>query len=415
LSADTAAELRKASLRLALLTGILLVILLAISGATVLYAVSAGQQEATTHTLIDVTENVDQPNEAPTGVWVVIDRPNFVRASSAGIPTGFPDETAIRRVSAGAAPITSHTSLHGHDYVVRTAKTQGRTVQAIVDQRENSEELGRVARALALAGGTAIILSSVLAIWLARRTLRPMAHALALQRRFVMDASHELRTPLTLLSTRVQLLRRRIGGASVEDVLRDIDRVVEDSRELTEILDDLLIVADTRENGAREPVDLALLADELVARATPLAEERGISLARTGQRSGAMVTGAPVAFGRAIVALVDNAIDFAKSRVDVRIETEKDVVVIVVSDDGPGFPPGSTDTLLNRFASHREPETNGRRHYGIGLALVAEVAKRHRSSLILTNAESGRSGAVVRLRVPTTGARRPRRGDRQRR
>jgi signal transduction histidine kinase len=325
------------------------------------------------------------------------------------MPAGFPEESAISRVAAGADPITSHTRLNGHDYAVRTSKTEGRTVQAIIDQRENSEELARVAKALAVAGGTAIVLSSVLAIWLARRTMRPMAQALALQRRFVMDASHELRTPLTLLSTRVQLLRRRIGGASDEDVLRDIDQVVEDSRELTEILNDLLIVADTRENGAREPVDLALLADDIVARTTPLAENRGISLTRSGQRSGATVTGAPVAFGRAIVALLDNAIDFAKSRVDVRVDIEADAVVLVVSDDGPGFPEGSTDTLLDRFASHREPDTNGRRHYGIGLALVAEVAKRHRSSVTLTNAEDGSAGAVVRLRVPTNDARRPRR------
>jgi signal transduction histidine kinase len=204
----------------------------------------------------------------------------------------------------------------------------------------------------------------------------------------------------------VQLLRRSIGGASDEDVLRDIDQVVEDSRELTEILNDLLIVADTRENGAREPIDLALLADDLVARATPLAEDRGISLTRSGNRSGATVTGAPVAFGRAIVALLDNAIDFAESRVDVRVDSESDAVVLIVSDDGPGFPPGSTDTLVERFASHRDSETNGRRHYGIGLALVAEVAKRHRSSLTVTNAEDGLCGAVVSLRVPTNVARR---------
>ena len=45
---------------------------------------------------------------------------------------------------------------------------------------------------------------------LARRAVRPMAQALEQQRRFVADAGHELRTPLTLLSTRSQLLARRV-------------------------------------------------------------------------------------------------------------------------------------------------------------------------------------------------------------
>ncbi|WP_354179551.1 histidine kinase dimerization/phospho-acceptor domain-containing protein [Arthrobacter sp. UYP6] len=43
--------------------------------------------------------------------------------------------------------------------------------------------------------------------------MRPMAGALALQRRFVADASHELRTPLTLLSACAQLLRRRLASS----------------------------------------------------------------------------------------------------------------------------------------------------------------------------------------------------------
>lgn len=59
-----------------------------------------------------------------------------------------------------------------------------------------------------------------------RRATQPLSTALALQRRFVSDTSHELRTPPTLLSTRAQLLRRRLrSGASGPGVLDEAGQV----------------------------------------------------------------------------------------------------------------------------------------------------------------------------------------------
>ncbi|MDR1512323.1 MAG: hypothetical protein LBS56_02405, partial [Propionibacteriaceae bacterium] len=66
-----------------------------------------------------------------------------------------------------------------------------------------------------------IALMGVVGWWTSRRAVRPLADALTLQRHFVADASHELRTPLTVLSTRIQLLKRRLArgepvGATVD-------------------------------------------------------------------------------------------------------------------------------------------------------------------------------------------------------
>ena len=74
------------------------------------------------------------------------------------------------------------------------------------------------------------------------------------------DASHELRTPLTVLSTRAQVLRRRIEAAALDDRDRtvltgDIDRLLADSARLADVVDDLLAASEPDAGGA-DVVDL---------------------------------------------------------------------------------------------------------------------------------------------------------------
>ena len=116
---------------------------------------------------------------------------------------------------------------------------------------QQHQERERILGALGLAGGVGLVLATLLAAVLARRAVRPMSQALELQRRFVADAGHELRTPLTLLNTRAQLLSERVhasGSPNSQDelVIRDADGIVADTRALTEVLEELLLAADTR-------------------------------------------------------------------------------------------------------------------------------------------------------------------------
>ena len=411
------AESRRAARRLAIQFAALVVVVFALLGGVVFAIVSASQAEATNRALA-AASLIDSPHDAPPGVFVVLVGDHGVLASP-NLPAGLPDEAAIRSVEESGSTVQETVNLDGRSYAVRTSTNAKGTAQVAVDLHESQEELGRLGWALAISGVLAAVAAVFIAAWMARRAMRPLAEALALQRRFVMDASHELRTPLTLLSTRAQLLRRALPPKSVDrpgasrssassgsssvsqgDIAAAVEEIVQDSRVLTEILEDLLIAADPREVAPKSRLDLGDLADQAVALQGPEAAKRGLLLVRGGSTDPVVIEGAGVSIQRLFTALIANALDHAESEVHVDVSRAGSDAVIRVSDDGPGFPAGMDTAAFDRFASSRPAADSPvrPRHYGLGLALVAEVASRHGGSVTIEPAV-GEHGAVVLVRL----------------
>ncbi|WP_456846468.1 sensor histidine kinase, partial [Cellulomonas sp. P5_C6] len=162
---------------------------------------------------------------------------------------------------------------------------------------------------------------------------------------------------------------------------------------------DMLLAADARSVDA-VPVDVTAVVDAVVDAARAAAVGRGVVLESSGH-AGARALASPVSLRRAVTALVDNAIDHARTQVGVEVASRAGRVMIQVRDNGPGLPPDDVE-LFRRFASHRDgsADDGDRRHYGIGLALVAEVAAQHGGTVTAAAREDGEPGAVVTLELP---------------
>ncbi|MGY4858143.1 sensor histidine kinase [Cryobacterium sp. AP23] len=410
-------DLRAAAVRLTVqFTALMLVVLILVVGI-VFAIVSASVAESATEELA-AAARLDSPEDAGEGVYLSIVGDGRVIASRE-LPAGLADADAIAAVSAGGTDVTGTRTIDGKSYRMLTTTVTGgrggaRVVQVAIDQHENDEELRRLTVALLAAGLVAVAVSGVAAYWMARRSIRPLAEALALQRRFVADASHELRTPLTLLSTRAQLLRRRDQSGVPADVTEAVDEILTDSRALTGILDDLLIAADPRSVADPVPVDLAATADQAVGLLRDEAAGRGITLHRAGADGPVVIAGSPPALLRLVIALATNAIDHARTAVTVTVTTDGRYATIRVADDGPGFAPEVTDTAFERFASGRAAADPGApRHYGLGLAIVAEITRRHGGTVAIeppgsagtagsagSSGAAGATGAAVVARFP---------------
>jgi signal transduction histidine kinase len=103
---------------------------------------------------------------------------------------------------------------------------------------------------------------------------------------------------------------------------------------------------------------------------------------------------------RAVSALVDNAIAHTPLGGHVRVEVvrQPETVTVRVIDDGEGLDPQAARQVIRRFA--RGTSRVAGRRFGLGLALVEEVARAHGGSLGVDGAPG--VGATFSLVLPAT-------------
>jgi signal transduction histidine kinase len=224
----------------------------------------------------------------------------------------------------------------------------------------------------------------------------PLGDALARQRRFIADASHELRTPLTRLHTRAQLLLRWRQGQLPEGLGDELTALVRSSRELNDVVEDLLLSAGLRSDPSRrEVVDLAEITSAAVDAERPRLASRSLVLSA----SPAKVCGAPSPLRRMIATLLDNAISHTEStgtiRVTLRPADRGRSIELEVADDGTGFDPADCERIFERFAQSGH---SGPRRFGLGLALAREIATDHGGSIRAVGSLG--AGATFTVRLP---------------
>ena len=382
---------RGVAVQVAALVAVAMLLLIAL----VTLVVVRGQAGAADDLLRSAIATADDVGDPPAGTWLAMTGPSGTTVT-AGLPDELlPELAALRTGAVGQVRLTTVENDDG-EYRIATGITRGRPVQAVLNLAMAHQERARLLQAMGVAAALGLVFAGLLGVLIGRRAVRPLAQALTLQRMFVADAGHELRTPLTLLSTRAQVLDRALRrGSSSDEILRDSDGVVQDTKRLGTVVDDLLAAADPRGAEAHEPVDLARVAEAVADSAKAHAEQTGVRLRWHADGGSLLVLGSASAIRRATIALVDNAIDHTPDDGEVRIAVRRHRrdVILAVSDTGPGLGPEEAQRVLRRFdtGGHRA----GRAHYGLGLALTHDVANRHGGQLRLAPSEVGATFELV--------------------
>lgn len=348
--------------------------------------------------LTQVAMSADDAGDPPPGMELAFRDPSGAVSTSDGGKAGI-------ALLSGPAGFTDFSDHHRNYRALVVDRPQGRVV-ALTDLAPYRASRTQLLGALALAELTGIIASIAVVVLFTRRSVQPLAQALALQRRFVADASHELRSPLTVLHTRAQLLAGRLHAGDVDAATRDADALVGDTRALNGIVDDLL--ASATMSAARTPgerVDIGRLGDSVCASMDAYAQSNGVRLVCTTESAEPLeVTGSEAALRRALTALVDNALGHQQPGGTVRIDVRRDgeQILVAVIDDGVGIDQAVMATLFNRF-SRGTAHTNlgGRQSYGIGLSLVREIVEAHGGQIVVSSTPG--QGATFTVALPAAG------------
>jgi signal transduction histidine kinase len=127
-----------------------------------------------------------------------------------------------------------------------------------------------------------------------------------------------------------------------------------------------------------------------------MAEEKSVRLDLAPEGDAAVMRGDPSLLFEVVGNLVDNAIKFTPSGGCVRVKSfaEGGLVGIEVADTGPGIPNDERDAVLRRF--YRAETSRHTPGSGLGLALVAAVARLHEMDLTISDANPGGRITIAR-------------------
>jgi two-component system, OmpR family, sensor kinase len=206
------------------------------------------------------------------------------------------------------------------------------------------------------------------------------------ERGFVADAGHELRTPLAALRTELELALRH--GGSVEELREAIGRSTHEVERLTQLAEDLLLIARSDRGGLPlrlEPVDVDDLFAGVVRRVEWHAQAEGKRVTASPART--TLNGDRLRLEQALVNLVDNALRYGGESITLEAGARNASVELHVKDDGAGFPEGFLDRAFERFS--RGDTARARGGAGLGLAIVRTIAEAHGGSAHVQNRAGG--------------------------
>ena len=390
-----------------------------VSGAHVVQVVDAQQRVIGGSVTADRLTPLLRPNELATalggeavlldGVRVGTSEPLRVRAITAGsanapvsviIGLPFGDVLATRTALRNALLITFPLLLAALAAIAW--RVIGWTLQPVEQLRAGAEQISRTGRIRGSAWGerlpvpTAADEIRALAVTL-NEMLDRLADAQERQRSFVADAAHELRSPLASIQAQLEVAGRLgDGGTLPSDLMPDVKR-------LTGLVEDLLLLAradaDTKPPARLTRVD----ARELLADVTVSYAGARVLVALVAKKP-VMIMVEAGELHRAVGNLVDNAVRYARTQVEVAARVDQGWAVISVSDDGPGIAREDRERVFERFTRLDDARGRNSGGAGLGLAIVRELVTRAGGTVAFTAVEAPwRTRAELRLPLgPTT-------------
>ena len=264
---------------------------------------------------------------------------------------------------------------------------------------------------LIILGMVALGAALLVAYFVTRRVIAPIAAAASRERAMVAKASHELRTPASVILSSAEILEREgLIKPAGRDLLRGI---AEESQRLGRLSADLLTLS-RGASGARgnapndltlEAIDAVDLVQRAVERATPMASKAGLTVATDLGNTPLKIRGDADRLLQLLLNLVENAIRHSPPDGTITIggRAAAGGVQLWVDDEGLGIPADEREVVFDAFYRSPASRAMNSEGSGLGLAIARAIATGHGGTLTVLDAPSG--GARLQLDLPKRSGR----------
>jgi signal transduction histidine kinase len=226
------------------------------------------------------------------------------------------------------------------------------------------------------------------------------------QQDFIDRITEELRSPLASTASVLDVVLGGQAGELPDEPHAYLATAAREQRRLLRMVDDLVHLSRMRPPELREfeviPVGpwLRRCVDALCQDAG----DRGLEVTLTPPAEALVVRGVPAQLDLAVQQLLDNALKFSErgGRIDVSAGLAEGMLRVTVSDTGIGFDGSEAPRMLDCFARATSAEAARVPGAGIGLFLVAEIAKNHQGRVWLDSRRD--EGTQAHLALPLVQA-----------
>jgi signal transduction histidine kinase len=228
------------------------------------------------------------------------------------------------------------------------------------------------------------------------------------RRAFFADISHELRTPLTVIRGEGEISLRG-KNKRVAEYKHSIERIVEQAKHLSVLVNDLLFIARQGAGAARlkvEAIDLSALVEKVCGDAKVIAHNKAIDIAlANGSQSHEMVQGDPARLRQLFMVLLDNAVRYSKSKGEIGVEVGRanGNVTVRVSDHGVGIAPEELEGVFERFRRGGSASEMNEEGLGLGLPLAKAIVEAHKGRIDMESRVGEGTTVTVSLPAETEG------------
>ncbi|MBD1379889.1 sensor histidine kinase [Metabacillus arenae] len=215
------------------------------------------------------------------------------------------------------------------------------------------------------------------------------------QQQFVSDASHELKTPLTVIESNASMLKR--WGMKDQALLEEsVEAIYSEAVRMHEMTKQMLMLAnhDAEWNLDIKKVDFVSLSKE-TSKLMKNAYGQHISVHTLYDR--VIANADKQKMKQLLFILLDNALKYSMSPIELYVGYEKDHVFFTVKDHGIGIPKEDIAHIFDRFYrvdKARNRETGG---IGLGLSIAKQIVDSHGGNINVVSKEGEGTSFTVTL------------------